>query len=109
MDERAILGGKCALTTVQIALGFASCNFPVAMQFFPKSHSRPCDYPYESISEIVGIMDIEMIIALSASMRARLRLVGDLLTTTVCISLPRSLHLTSALLLEMCACWLAWL
>ena len=39
---------KFALTTVQIALGFASCNFPVAIQFFPKSHSRPCDYLYKS-------------------------------------------------------------
>ena len=37
---------KFALTTVQIALGFASCNFSVAMQFFPKLHSRPCDYLY---------------------------------------------------------------
>ena len=39
MDQSAILG-KFALTTVQIALGFASCNFSVAMQFFPKSHTR---------------------------------------------------------------------
>ena len=28
-------GKKIALTTVQIELGFASCNFPVAMHFFP--------------------------------------------------------------------------
>ena len=41
MDQSA------ALTTVQIALGFASYNFSVAMQFFPKSHSRPCDYLYK--------------------------------------------------------------
>ena len=38
---------KNALTTVQIALSFASCNFPVTMPFFPKSHSRPCDYRYK--------------------------------------------------------------
>ena len=37
---------KIALTTVQIALDFASCNFPVAVQFLPKSHSHPCDYLY---------------------------------------------------------------
>ena len=43
MDESAILE-KFALTTVQIELGFASCDFPVAVQFFPKSHSHPCDY-----------------------------------------------------------------
>ena len=47
--------GKIALTTVQIALGFASCNFPVAMQFFPKSHSHPCDYLYKSIPRIPSI------------------------------------------------------
>ena len=38
---------KFALTTVQIALGFASCNFSVAVQFFLKSHSHPCDYLYK--------------------------------------------------------------
>ena len=42
MDKSAI-----SFTTVQIALGFASYNFPVAMQFFPKLHSRPCDYLYK--------------------------------------------------------------
>ena len=45
MDESAIWK-KIALTTVQIALGFASCNFPVAVHFFPKSHSHPCDHLY---------------------------------------------------------------
>ena len=34
MDESAILG-KMALTIVQIAPGFTSCDFPFAMQFFP--------------------------------------------------------------------------
>ena len=42
---------KFALTTVQIALGFASCNFSFAMQFFPKLHSRPCDYLYKRAVE----------------------------------------------------------
>ena len=37
---------KIALTTVQMALGFASRNFSVALQFFPKLHSRQCDYMY---------------------------------------------------------------
>ena len=40
MDESAIN----ALAIVQIALGFASCDFPVAVQFFPKLHFHPCDY-----------------------------------------------------------------
>ena len=31
MDESA----KIAITTVQVALGIASCNFLVAVQFFP--------------------------------------------------------------------------
>ena len=30
--------------TVQIVLGFASYNFPIAMQFLPKLHSHPCGY-----------------------------------------------------------------
>ena len=41
---------KFALTAVQIALGFASCNFSVAVIFFPKSHSHPCDYLYILLS-----------------------------------------------------------
>ena len=45
MDESAILGKKLHL--VKIALGFASCNFSVAMKFFPKLHCHPCDYLYE--------------------------------------------------------------
>ena len=32
---RVLFGEKIALTTVQIALGFAACNFPGPMQFFP--------------------------------------------------------------------------
>ena len=36
MDENAILGKIAHLTTVQIALGFASCHFPVAAQFVSK-------------------------------------------------------------------------
>ena len=35
MDENAILK-KLKLTTGQIALSFALCNFPVAIQLFPK-------------------------------------------------------------------------
>ena len=46
MDESAILG--IALSTVQKALGFASCNFPAAVQIFPKSHSHPLTtYTYQ--------------------------------------------------------------
>ena len=36
MDESAILG-KIALATIDITLGSASCDFPVAIQFFPKN------------------------------------------------------------------------
>ena len=46
---------KFALTTVLIALSFASCNFPVAVQFFPKSHSRLCDYLYTAILRYTDI------------------------------------------------------
>ena len=35
--ECAIVKKYNALTTVQIPLGFATCNFPVAMPFFPFS------------------------------------------------------------------------
>ena len=42
MDKSANLG-KIALTTVQIT-PVPSCDFPVAIQFFPKLHSHPCDY-----------------------------------------------------------------
>ena len=34
------------VATGQIALGFTSCKFSVAVQFFPKSRSPPWDYLY---------------------------------------------------------------
>ena len=34
------MSAKIALTTVQITLCFASCNFPVAVQVFPKGQFR---------------------------------------------------------------------
>ena len=34
MDGESAILGTFALTTVQIALSFTSCDFPVAMQFF---------------------------------------------------------------------------
>ena len=40
MKESATLG-KIAIITVPIALGFTLCDFPVAVQFFPKWHSSP--------------------------------------------------------------------
>ena len=43
MDQSAILGKICTYK----AMGLTSCNFPVAVHFFPKSHSRPCDNLYK--------------------------------------------------------------
>ena len=52
MNKSAIF----ALTTVQIALGFASCDFSVAVQFFfPESHSHPCDYLYNARIPFIGM------------------------------------------------------
>ena len=55
MDE-CDLGKKIGLTKVQIALGFTSCNFPVAMQFFPKLHSHPCDCLYKFLPNIASTL-----------------------------------------------------
>ena len=49
---------KFALTTIQIALNFALCNFSYSVQFFPKSHSRPCDYLYKFVSLFIIILKL---------------------------------------------------
>ena len=46
--------GKNALTTVQIALGFTSCNFPVAAQYFLKLHSLSVMYAPVATELIMG-------------------------------------------------------
>ena len=51
MDENAIWE-KFALTTVQMALGFASWNFLLPFNIFPKSNSHPCDYLYKILTKI---------------------------------------------------------
>ena len=44
--KSAILG-KMALTAVEIALSFASCDFPIAVHNFSQIDSHPCDYLYK--------------------------------------------------------------
>ena len=59
MNKSAIF----ALTTVQIALGFASCDFSVAVQFFfPESHSHPYNarIPFIGMGRVY-IMSAELI------------------------------------------------
>ena len=59
MDESAIWQ-KFALTAVQIAHGFASCNSSVAVQYFSKSHSPPYDYLYQLPGETAVASCVEV-------------------------------------------------